>query len=86
MVGGEWSRAGDRRGPSLAHRRRLSGGGGRSDLREEGEEEMQRRERERESRVRKREGVGVLCSGSQAREPPPPFFCSSFFFPFFLAQ
>ena len=46
VVDGEWSRAGDRRGPSLAHRRRSKGGGGGSGLREGGEEEMQRRERE----------------------------------------
>ena len=47
VVGGAWSRAGDRRGPSLAHWRRSNGGGGGSGLREGGEEQMQRRERER---------------------------------------
>ena len=39
---------------------------------------------ERESRVREREGVGVLCSGSQAQEPPPLFALVSFFLFFWL--
>ena len=69
VVDGEWSRAGDRRGLSLAHRRRSSGGGGRSDLREEGEEEMHRRERE--SRVREREGVGVWFRVLRPESLPP---------------
>ena len=64
VVDGEWSRAGDRRGPSLAHWRRSSGGGGRSGLREGGEEEMQRRERE--SRELERE-LGALMTEKEEK-------------------
>ena len=56
---GEWSRAGDRRGPSLAHRRRSNGGGGGFCVRRRGEaEEREGRESERERRVERERGVG----------------------------
>ena len=61
VVDGEWSRAGDRRGPSLAHRRRSNGGGGGFCVRKRGEaEEREGRESERGCRVEREGGSGLV--------------------------
>ena len=71
----ESSSARDRRGPSLVRRRRTWRWWQAIiwALREE-EGEVGKQRKERGSRVREREGVGVLFSGSQARQPPPLLF------------